>query len=543
MPFFPMLHTLKLTPQPSACPFFGFLVLWLSAFLLLPVEYAHAVPNVPFHLDEWVDFALQKLETDGVTRGIHRHTRPWTRWEVAQAIRQAEDWIARGHVKPAQIDLQLLEKLTREFDWEIAILAEAETGHQFRMRGAAQVRTPRADSEISPAYEGAFHYVLGKRIMLYQEFEIGQFREKYPIEGRTASQRLEPWRDDYSAEFKRVYLRLPLVRGKAADASHPLEILIGRNQIFWGTGFRGAVGISDNSPPFDLILLTGQFGNIKGTAFAARLDQMWHDEEGPTRRYLANRYLGGHRLDWRVNDRVELGISELILYGGDAQGIEWQYLNPILPYYASQFNADTDDNVMFLLEGAIRPVDGARLYGEWLVDDFQYTDSNDPNAVAWLAGVEWSRFLASQKLSIRAEYARVNRWAYTHLVQENQFTHFGSIIGHRIGTDADTFYLEGGYLINADARTFLFYEVERQGEGSVQDRFRGEDFRSIPFPSGVVERRDVMGFGLVYEPLRAWQLNLAYQHVITRNQSYQEGARKHSDELEFRLRYLFEYQF
>lgn len=512
-------------------PLFWCLILWCGG-IFLPVAYTYAVPNVTLHFDHWVDFALEKLETDGVTGGFNRHTRPRTRWEVANAIRQADNRIATGRVEPTQIHVHLLDKLKREFERELSILSGAERDHQLRMRGTAQLRTPKSDSKISPAYEGAFYYDVGRRITLYQEFEVGNFPEKYPIETRPASKRINAWQGGYTADFKRVYLRFPVSK---------FDVTIGRDQIFWGTGFRGAVGISDNSPPLDLILLTGQFGRVKGSAFTAQLDRIWHNQDGPDRRYLANRYLAGHRLDWQVNDRIEVGVSELILYGGNARHLEWQYLNPILPYYASQYNADTDDNVMFLFEGAIRPIDGVRLYGEWLIDDFQYAETNDPNAVAWLAGVEWNRLPASKKLSVRAEYARVNRWAYTHLVQENQFTHFGSIIGHRIGTDADTFYLEGGYLINADAFFALFYEFERQGEAGVEDRFRNEDSKTISFPSGVVERRDSAGFRLVYEPIRSWQLDIAYQHVITRNKGHQSGVRKQSDELAFQLRYLWEF--
>ncbi len=517
MPFFQKHHTSRL-------------VLWLSSFILLTIlQYANAVPKATFHFDKWVTFALEKLETDGITGGFHRHTHPRTRWEIAQVILRAEDRIADGRVKPTPIDLQLFEKLKLEFGQEIAILSGAQKQRRFRARGAPQLRSQSEQSKISPAYEGAFYYHFGKQLTLYQEFEIENFPEKYPIVGRTASQRLEPWRGGFTADFKRVYVRFPLSK---------FDVLIGREQIFWGTGFRSGVGISDNSPPFDLILLTGTFGKVKGTAFTAQLDRMWHDEGA--RRYLANRYLAGHRLDYQMNDAVEIGISEMIVYGGEARGIELQYLNPVLPYYASQFNADTDDNVMFLLEGAIRPIDGARVYGEWLIDDFQYVDSNDPNAIAWLAGLEWNRLLTSQRLGIRAEYARVNRWAYTHLVQENQFTHFGSIIGHQVGTDADTFYFESGYLINADSRVTLFYEFERQGEAGIEDRFRGEDFQSIPFPSGVVERQDRIGFRLIYEPSRAWQLDAAYQHTFTTNRAHQQGTDQHSNQLEFRLRYLWD---
>ena len=502
---------------------------FLIVILILVVSPINAAPDAVFHFGAWVNFALERLETDGVTGGFHRHTRPRTRRQIAKVIRQAQHRIVSGKSKTAPITIELLEKLQHEFGSELAQLSGENSGNGLHARGAIQLRSRQDSSELGPAFEGAFLYDAGGRMTFYQEFEIANLPEKYPIHGRTASKRLKSWRRDFTADFKRVYLRFPVSK---------FELLMGRDQLFWGTGFRGAVGISDNSPPFDLILLTGKFGKIRGTSFTAQLDQTWHDEGA--RRYLASRYLAGHRLDYQINDRVEIGVSELILYGGEAQGVEWQYFNPILPYYASQYNADKDDNVMFLFEGAIRPVDGFRLYGEYLMDDVQYVKADDPHAVAWLTGLEWNRMLESRRLGIRAEYARVNRWAYTHLVQENQFTHFGSIIGHEIGTDADVSYLEGNYLITANTRINLFFELERQGEARVEDRYTGEDFRLIPFPSGIVERRHGFGFRFVYEPLRAWQLDLSYQHAYTVNKGHQDGINQNSNHLEFQFRHLWE---
>jgi hypothetical protein len=501
-------------------------LVFLSFLIVSPVN---AVPDAAFHFDAWVNFALERLETDGVTGGFHRHTRPRTRRQIAQVIRQAQRRIASEKSEQAPISIELLEKLQSEFASELARLSGQNDEGSLRARGAIELRSSRTDSKLGPAFEGAFYYGSGGWLTLHQEFEVTNLPGKYPSLGSTASKRLKPWRGDFTADFKRVYLRVPISK---------LELLIGRDQLFWGTGFRGAVGISDNSPPFDLILLTGKFGRVRGTSFTAQLDQTWHDE-GP-HRYLASRYLAGHRLDYQINDRVEVGVTELILYGGETRGVEWQYFNPILPYYASQHNSGSDDNAMFLFEGAVRPVDGFRLYGELLIDDVQYVRSDDPNALAWLAGLEWNRALESRRLGVRAEYARVNRWAYTHLVQENQYTHFGSIIGHEIGTDADVSYIEGNYLISADARINLFFELERQGEAGVEDRFVGEDFRSISFPSGVVERRHGFGCRLVYEPIRAWQLDLSYQHAYTVNTDHLSSNSQNSSHLEFQFRYLWE---
>ena len=482
-----------------------------------------------FHFDSWVNIALGKLETDGVTGGFHRHTRPRTRSEIAEIIRQAQIRVNNGSTQPARISLELLAKLAKEFKHELRSLSNDSYQTRLRTRTALQFRSRQSDTELAPALEGAFYYDINQALTLYQEFELSRFPYQDSLAGKTASKRLKPWKKDFAADFKRIYLSFPI---------HKFQILIGRNQLFWGTGFRGSVGISNNSPPFDLVLLSGKFGKIKGTAFTAQLDHMWHDQ-GP-RRYLTSRYLAGHRLDYQMNDYIEFGISELILYGGESRSVEWQYFNPILPYYASQFNADRDDNVMFIFEGAIRPCNGFRLYAEQLIDDAQYVRADDPNAFAWLLGLEWNRVLQSRRLGIRSEYARVNRWAYTHLVQENQFTHFGAIIGHPIGTDADLAFLEGNYLLDVDTRVSVFFEHGRHGEGGVADRYRGEDFRAIPFPSGIIECRYSFGFKLVYEPLRGWQLDFGYQHSRTRNRNHEQGVNQNSNHLEFQFRYLWE---
>ena len=91
----------------------------LAAVFLLST--AFGAPDVPLNLDGWVAEALAKLETDGITGGFHRHTAPFSRADVAAAIRQAELRIGSGVVVPSPIDRKLLEKLKREFAKELRI--------------------------------------------------------------------------------------------------------------------------------------------------------------------------------------------------------------------------------------------------------------------------------------------------------------------------------------------------------------------------------------------------------------------------------------
>ena len=498
----------------------------LTFFIFITaIHYCHAKPKTPYLFSEWVGYALEKLETDGITGGIHSSSRPFSRLEIAGIISKAQSRIASGVVNTKPIHLDLLTKLATEFAEELAVISGKPVAERLRLRAAPQLRaSPKHKPRIIPAFEGAFGYELPKSFTLYNELQIGK-NVFYKQVGKTASKRLNSWKKDYVADFTRAYIRLPVSK---------FELVVGRDKIFWGPGYRGALGVADNSPPFDLILLQGKYRNIKGISFAAVLDKMWVDREDGYR-YLANRYFSGHRLDWQVNDRLEIGIAETILYGGEARHAEWQYMNPVLLLYASQYNMDMDDNYMFTCDFSLLPVAGARLYGEMLIDDFQYAN-HDPNAIGLLFGFYLSDFL---KLDTRVEYARINRWTYTHLKTENQYIHFGSAIGHWLSTDADALYVELGYPLNVDTRLLLNYEFQRQGEATVEDRYKGENYKRMPFPTGIVEKTHTAGVRMLYEPIQGWQTEATYQHLILRNENNISGKNAHKNEIELRLKYLF----
>ena len=509
--------------------------------LVLVSTGAFSAPSTSFQFDSWVGHSLEKLYTDGILESAHWHTRPKSRFEVAKRL---DDVLA----KPSnRLNVQLYGKLLDEFSLERTLLAK-QRGGRFKVRGSIQVRKDKNAHRIAPALLLAARYFHVNGLTFYQEFEVAKnSTNKHPKQGKTAGQRVNPWYGGYVGDFSRVFVVFPIASG--------FRIKVGRDAIFWGAGMRSAIGISDNSPNFDLISLQGQIGPVMGTAFAAKLDPMWATQP---RRYLANRYLAGHRLDWQVSRTIQMAISELVLYSGEQRSLEWYYINPILPYYASQYNsennnrADSNDNVMFLFDFSFRPLNGWRLWAEFLVDDFSYTSRDDPNDLAIVIGAELANLLSNKQLVVSLTYTRVNRWTYTHLVETNSFTHFGSVIGHRIGNDADLATIKTDYWVNQDWLICLRYQLERQGAADIGDRFEGEnEHHSIRFPSGQVKKQNHLSFDFFYEPIlsktsrrwqkQCWQICGSYQFIIA-NQDKEEleetTTRQH--QLVFQLRCNFE---
>lgn len=512
-------------------------VLLLLILTSIPV---YGDPNLPLNFDGWVMDALNKLEISGIIDGYHRNSLPLSRSAVAKILQKTENRIQTEQVSLSPIDRTLLEKLKREFKAELLERYKSDTDKNYRQKTDIRIQSEsrEANSEIALALQSGLHYAIGNnrsQITFYTELEVADsepgtdYVESYflpdaaPLE-KTADQRYEKWHRDYVVDFKRSYLQYQF----AAFGDAEFDILIGRDYVYWGTSPEKSVSISDNSPPFELVRFTAKIGTLKATAFTSQLNSTWYDDG--TTRYLAKRFLSAHRLDYRFSNWLEIGISEMVLYGGDVQTLQWEYVNPFIPYYAVQYNAKKDDNIVLSFDASVRPIDGLRLYAEWLADDFQYqSDSNDPHAVAWITGFDWYPLFLERQLGIHSAYLRINRWTYTHLEPDNQFTHFGAIIGHPIGTDADMFSCSLSYQATPSALIETRFSHQRNGEANVTDRFYGEDFESIPFPSGTVERLSEIRVGWQYRPIGGFNgsINYAWRHIQNRDNTEGDSEQEH----------------
>jgi hypothetical protein len=455
---------------------------------------------------DWVYFSLWKLEANGLIDDMFISTRPYEREEIAKTISNLTKKIKEGKISPNPYELKLIKKLESEFFIKpkllnIRILAEAER---------------KADTKSSLSFWGAVNIQPTDYLTLYEEVDIERGREVKGTEGITASQRLNIWKWDYTADFQKAYLRLH---------NEKFSALLGRQTLFWGPGYDGSLVISDNSPPFDMIMLQGRIWNVKFTSFSAMLDKMWNEHDNPPYRYLANRFISGHRLDWLVNKKLELGLSEILLYAGEAQYMDLQYLNPILPYYANQYNSSLDDNSLVSIDAIYKPVKKIKIYMQFLVDDFSYAD-NDPNALGYIFGINLSDPFSIKQMDFRAEYARIGSWTYTHLEPENQYTHYGWVIGHHLGPDADQILFEICRMLDIDSRLKVIYAFKRDGSQTVADRYRGEDYKKMKFPSGDVKNEHKLGFGFMRESLNGLQINLSFQHIFAGKSSENELAFK-----------------
>ncbi|MBT3268005.1 hypothetical protein HN371_12665 [Candidatus Poribacteria bacterium] len=438
---------------------------WLTILAVVvgvaaPLTAVAAVPE--YVLDAtWRD-SLDFLLTRGEIHDVYRTSRPHGHAEL-QAVFPRVDPGADGLA--AGIVTGLARSLSHTGAFGAKLWTEADLA-------------PEHDPRVLPRARAAIRYANPRGLTLYQEFTVrpGSADDAHVRGGQTAQFRTRVWNPGdllpsggYVADFTRAFVRMPVAG---------VTVTVGRQPFRWGPGRSGALTLSDASPALDGVSLSGRFGPVLGTAVFATLNRLWHDDGD--RRYLARRYFSAHRLHWQLSERLEIGVMDTVLYGGDGRQVEPYYLNPVLPFYASQFNATSDGNAATLDDNAMigadvrwTPAPDWSAYGELLIDDFAYdADSDDPNALAWMVGCHraglWTRGEA------RVEYARAGRYTYTHLRQENQYTHYGASLGPILGNDADTLSAEAAWWVSPDSRLSLRVEQRRKGDSGVDDRYRGE---------------------------------------------------------------------
>jgi hypothetical protein len=315
------------------------------------------------------------------------------------------------------------------------------------------------------------------------------------------------------AVIERAYVRLGLPW---------FELELGREPVWWGSGTQGTLLLSDNALPLDFLGISVAFGAARFEAIDAAISS----GEG--------RFFSGHRLTWSHRGRLTVGLSEVVVYAGERP--DPSYLNPLIPFYAAQWNRREDDNILWAADWTWIPLTGLKSYGEVLIDDYMYDPTPPaPDKRGFLCGLHVTDPASLPNTDLRLEYARLDRWVYTHrralvsYVDED-----GAVLGHRIGPDADLFTASAERQLTPRLRAGVLFARERHGEGRSPSRgwTDGDDPRT-QFLSGVVERRVSWGGRLEYE--WSWRLRTLLEGSIITVANSGNHPGRHESRAEIRI--------
>ncbi len=477
-------------------------VLVLSAFLFLIAPLARSgllnastLEELP--LGHWAYPLIDQLQRRGHPGGLYFTDRPYTRGEVARYVMYLTEEEESGKLDP--IEVGWLDRIREEFAGEITRLRKGPVRGGDDVCWHVRLRAkPRGDfredkAELDPSYEsirfgGA---VDPEAAAMGEAGGTLQYRDRFVIVDRFQADSdpvNEPSFPLRSRVDRAKYLRFPeaYLRGGVG----PVSFLFGRSNLVWGGAPSDALTISGISPPFDLFEYKLDLSSFRASGFLAFLDRMAYDGD------WIDRFLYGHRIDWRAKRWLQLGFSETAVVTGSGRGVDFAYLNPLITYQLIQHeegSQQVDTDVYASIDWALYPLSGLFVRGGFLVDDVYLIQSETnrrfPNQVALDVGVDWSGYPLPAGSTFNVGYTRIGSFVYLHRGTATYYSHYDAPIGHPLGPDTDRWRFGLSFPATPGLDIGVEYLVRRRGENRLEPGVSAEGHRGDPFPLGVIERR------------------------------------------------------
>ena len=445
------------------------------ALALFRVPAGEAVDRTNIPLKNWGGFALyrdavyedlERLVTAGLADRVILNTRPMSRSEAARIVARAIANIRADSTGAYnRLDLApVLDRLMEEFDAELRALGVRLPSSTSAPPGVFSL-TPIDRAQVGVGFATRDYSLINSQGRRFQRginasstFEsraqIGDFLTFY----------LQP-----EVDGNEEYTSARLVTGYAKLTLFNVELLVGRDSVSWGPGYRGGLVFSQNAPPLDQIRLgsaeafmlpwIGEYiGPMRYLAFLAQLEE---------RRDHRRAKLFGMRGSIAPFQFLELGASFGNMFDGDDRP-----RLKLSDYPNAIFGATTSDqrfaaakfrnNVVLGVDAELRidnvdrfyiPARDLRAYFEYGWDDTccETAIIPDRRASSGLVGLHLMGFLGEDGLDLRVEVTKTSSLSFVH----NQFTSGwwtrGEVLSHYVGTNGLDIY---GRLSNRFSETF-----------------------------------------------------------------------------------------
>ena len=217
-----------------------------------------------------------------------------------------------------------------------------------------------------------------------------------------------------------------------------VEVRLARDRNRWGPGVN-SLFLSDFAAPYDHLQLRASVGPFSYASVFARFTTP--DRTGGDR-VLPSKYGAFHQIGVRIG-RVDIEAFEAVMFHDDTtaagrHGFEIGYLNPVIFYRSVESELGSGDNALLGASVAVRPVDGVRVYGQGLLDEFtakRFFDDYWGNKWGVLGGVE-TVDVGLPGLELRAEAARLRPYVYSHFSPASAVVHYGDPLAYAAGPNA-----------------------------------------------------------------------------------------------------------
>ena len=334
----------------------------------------------------------------------------------------------------------------------------------------------------------------------------------------------EPFGQIASNSFRKAYLDYD-----AGSLLRGLEVRLGRQEYWWGPSHFGTGILSDAAGGLDSLSTSFRRGSYELRGMYAYLGS------GPAG---SPRSLYAQDANVRIGDNVKVGLNTVVLSPNDRFDIK-NFLSAFspLPLYVIRKDevGDNNSNAIVSAYGEVGVAQGARVYGEAILDDLG-TNNRNPieNRAGTIFGIKLNDPKDPAKLGLNFEYARFSSVAYTYFANrpgfDDDYNYYyrGAPLGYSIAPLAPTQF-GGAENLRADGYYRALPKLTLFGSAQFAD-INSQD-QNVAVRGGVgYQRQRVYRLAASYDLTRRLALTARFQRVETDQPNFikGEGTRKDS---------------
>ena len=241
------------------------------------------------------------------------------------------------------------------------------------------------------------------------------------------------------------------------------SIGVQRERITWGDAQHCSNILSGHNPAVPMVTLQltpckwFQFDYFHAWLPSNVIDSTYYyterEKEGVTGREYrpANKFMAANMFTFMPCKYVQFSFGNSIVYA--ERNVQAAYFIPIafyksLDHLLTKGLGSENQNSQAFATITVRPTDHLRLYGSFFLDEFKLArlkkDNPEHNLVSYLVGFNWSGWPV-KGLSVRGEFMRSYIACYTHSIKVLDFTSNSYNMGHYMGDNAQSIFVQLSY--------------------------------------------------------------------------------------------------
>jgi hypothetical protein len=304
------------------------------------------------------------------------------------------------------------------------------------------------------------------------------------------------------------------------------SIGVQRERIQWGDAQHSSNILSAHNPAVPMVTLQltpcrwFQFDYFHAWLPSNVMDSTYYyvekQKEGQMQREYrpANKFMAANMFTFMPIKYIQFSFGNSIVYA--ERNVQAAYFIPIaffksLDHLLTKGLGSENQNSQVFASISIRPTDHLRLYGSFFLDEFKFDrlrkSNPQKNPISYLVGFNWSGWPV-KGLALRGEFMRSYIACYTHSIKVLDYTSNSFNMGHYMGDNAQSIFVQVSYRPVRSLRLMLDFTQDTKYRAFDYIRSDiGKVLAQKPF-SEKIWRSDQLRFSAVYEVF-----NNCYAHV------------------------------